>query len=192
MPLGDRGRVERAGEADEDGVVGMRCGGRVGDLEGGDLGSLDQALGAQEPGGKLGLVARGPHRDRDGDRGLARPGGPDLEWGLAHEPVVAALDRPVTNDGHRHGGDVTGRGLAGGGIGLRVHRRECRAAQPQSTRPSVAVRSWASSIARLTASRASMSAGIAARPSASAQATARSAATPKATYIPSASRCASA
>ena len=64
-----------------------------------DLGAGDEALGPEEPDGELVLVAGRAHRDRDGDRVLAGPGGPDLEGGFADDPVVAELERGAA-DGH--------------------------------------------------------------------------------------------
>ena len=61
--------------------------------------AVEQALGPQEADRELGLVARRPHRDRDRDRVLARPGGADLERRLADDPVVADLER-FAADGH--------------------------------------------------------------------------------------------
>src|SRR4029079_11205640 len=93
MALGDTRGVERAGKVHGDLVVGLVHRRRVAERGSDDLGALDQALGPEEADRELLLEARGPHRDRDGPRILARSGGPDLERLLADDPVAAKFER---------------------------------------------------------------------------------------------------
>ena len=108
MALGDRAVVERLRQADHDRVVGLAERRRVADGRAHDLGSVDQALRAQEADRQLRLVTRGAHRDRHGHRILARPGRPDLEWRLADDPVVAHLERFAADRHDPPAGHVAG------------------------------------------------------------------------------------
>ena len=81
------GRAELDGDDVELLLGGERRVGAVGD--GAQVvGRGEHALGVQEAGGELEVVARGAHRDRDPVGGAARPGQPDLERLLGREPVL--------------------------------------------------------------------------------------------------------
>ena len=109
MAFGDGRRVERRREADEDRVVRLVQLARVAGLGREDLGAGDEALRPEEPDGELVLVAGRSHRDRDRDRFLAGPGGPDLQGRFADDPVVAELEGGAA-DGHDLGArDVADR-----------------------------------------------------------------------------------
>ena len=112
MALGDLRIVERGGESDHDRVVRLAQLGWVAGAGPDDVRPIDQALRAEESDGQLGLVARGAHRDGDGDRFLARPGGPDLQRRLSDDPVVADLERLTTNGHDPAARDVADRRLA--------------------------------------------------------------------------------
>ena len=122
MALGhDRG-IERPLEANDHGVVGLGQGGRIAELDRGDIRVADQALGPQEADRELGLRAGRAHRDRHGNRLLARSGRPDLHRLLADERVVALLD-DVAADRH----DPVARDVSGGiGHGRSLRWPRCR------------------------------------------------------------------
>ncbi len=107
MALGDDGGVERPGETDRDLVVGLVHLGRIAALDPEDLGALDQPLRPEESDRQLVLEPGRPHRDRDRDRLLARPRGPDLERLLADDAVGPELEL-----GAAHGDDPGRRDVA--------------------------------------------------------------------------------
>ena len=85
--------------------------------------TVEETLGAEEPDGQLRLVARGPHRDGDGDRLLARTGCPDLERRLADDAVIADLERFAANRHDPPAGHVPdGRDRVAGQVGHVRHR----------------------------------------------------------------------
>ena len=92
MPLGDLRIVERAGQPDDDRVVGLAERPRFATGHAQHLLALEQALRGEEPDRQLGLVAGRPHRDRDRDRVLARARRPDLERRLTDDPIIADLE----------------------------------------------------------------------------------------------------
>ena len=123
MPLGNDGCVKRTREADGYAIVRLVHLSGIAGLDPDHLGALDQALRTQEADGQLVLVSGRPHRDRDGDRRLARTGGADLQRLLADDTVRAVLEGGSA-DGHDAGRrDVAGRR---GGIS---HRRQFRSVQ---------------------------------------------------------------
>src|SRR6266576_2544841 len=93
MALRDLRIVERTGQPDDDGVVGLAERSRVAAGYAQHLLIVEQALGPQEADRQLAFVAGRPHRDRDRDRILARAGRADLERRLADDPIVADLER---------------------------------------------------------------------------------------------------
>ena len=138
--------VERAGQADEDRVVGLAERGRVAALGPDDLRTVDESLGPQEPDRELRLVTGRPHRDRDRDRLLPRTGRPDLQRAPRRRsgrrgPPGRRRGRP-RSDGSRRGGSGRhgasprpGMRLASSGTGeVRAARRvPCR--RPRRGRP---------------------------------------------------------
>ena len=118
MALGDLRVVERPRQADHDRVVGLAQGAGVTAARAEHLLAVEEPLGAQEPDGQLRLVARGPHRDGDGDRFLARTGRPDLERRLADDAVIADLERLAANRHDPSAGHVPdGRDRVAGQLG---------------------------------------------------------------------------
>ena len=93
MALGDLRVVEWARQAHDDRVVRLVERPGIAAARADDLLAVEQPLGPQEADRELGLVARGPHGDGDGDRILARPGGPDLQRRLTDDAVVTDLER---------------------------------------------------------------------------------------------------
>ena len=93
MALGDLGVVERTRQANRDRVVRLAQHRDISAGRAEHLLALEQTFRPQEPDRELALEAGRPHRDRDSDRILVRPRGPDLEWRLADDTIVADLDR---------------------------------------------------------------------------------------------------
>ncbi len=96
-----------------------------------DVGTRDQALAPQEADGELILVTGRAHRDRDGDRILARTGGADLQGGLADHAIVAKLERLAAN-GH----DPDARDVADGFEALVGHGVADATVRPVGSSPS--------------------------------------------------------
>jgi hypothetical protein len=109
MTLGDRRIVEGNRQAHDDRVIGLVERDRVAMLPGGDLRSLDEPLGPQEPDREVPFVARRTHRDRHGDGVLVRSSSPDLERRLPDHEVSAHLERVAAHRNDRPRGDVPGR-----------------------------------------------------------------------------------
>ncbi len=169
MPLGHLCVVERARQPNGDRVVRLAQHADVPATRPEHLLALEQTLGTKEPDRKLRFEAGRPHRHRDGDRVLVRPGGPDLEWRLADDPVVADFDRLAA-----HGDDLAAGDLARGRAS-RARRR--RAAGTIGCHPGhrVLTSSWLNlvnaSVATFAASAALPSAANPARPVVPAQST---------------------
>jgi hypothetical protein len=102
VALGDARRIERLREPHDHRVIGLVERRRVAGLNRNHLRAFDQAFGPQEPDRQFVLEPRGSHRDSHRDGVLARSGGPDLEWLLAHDPVCADFEG-VAADGHDPG-----------------------------------------------------------------------------------------
>ena len=114
VALRNPARVERVDQVDGLLVVRLRVDGGVAGghaLDARDV--VDEALGAQEPDGELGLVTGRPHRDRDVHRQLPRAAGADRHRLLAREPIVAHLDTAGAIRRHPRPRGLARRGLSG-------------------------------------------------------------------------------
>ena len=110
---GHHGGVEVARDPDHDLVLGRRHVRGIADLYGqaGEVPRDEEAFAHEEADGQLRVAARRPHRHRDVDRRLARPGNADGHGLLAREAVWSALRHAVAHGEHRARGSgaIVGR-----------------------------------------------------------------------------------